>query len=197
MILITTSRRPSPRTRSLCNDLAWLLPDSFRINRGNASSDELLVLASVKGAKTLIVIDSKMGNPSAISLYSIGEEAGRSASIRFRVSQVRLQREVGKKTAKIRLFKRLVVRLREGRMETATFARVLARFLQGEFAQCVCAERSYDMPTNACLVLKVEEIEDEISLRFTDMDSIVEYGPQIKIRIRDISNLNLEGISHD
>ncbi|HLI46013.1 MAG TPA: hypothetical protein VKU94_02345 [Geobacterales bacterium] len=65
-LLITTSRRPSRRTRSFVRDLA-LLFNAERITRGKSSIDDLLS-ELVNGSK-LLVIDTKKGNPSRIRVY--------------------------------------------------------------------------------------------------------------------------------
>jgi U3 small nucleolar ribonucleoprotein protein IMP4 len=70
-ILVTTSRRPSPRTRSLIKDLVSLLPRSFKVNRGHFTMDELAAVALSKGCDRLVVVGERKGNPSIIRVYKV------------------------------------------------------------------------------------------------------------------------------
>jgi len=65
-ILITSSRRPSRRTRTFLKDLA-LLFNAYRFNRGKSSISDLL--SKLKDDEKLIIIDTKKGNPSRIRVY--------------------------------------------------------------------------------------------------------------------------------
>lgn len=69
--LITTSREPSPRTRSLVKDLAALSSGMVRATRGKQTFKELLARAFHLGAKTIIIVGEKRGNPSIIRIYDI------------------------------------------------------------------------------------------------------------------------------
>lgn len=67
--LCTTSREPSPRTRSLLKDLSALSSNLLRVTRGKMTYKELLFKAFSVGAKTLAIIGEKKGNPSIIRIY--------------------------------------------------------------------------------------------------------------------------------
>ncbi len=68
-ILITTSRRPTRRIRSLVKDLVAILPGAERITRGHLSLDELASEAYLRGADRVLIIYGKKGNPSLIKIY--------------------------------------------------------------------------------------------------------------------------------
>jgi len=69
--LLTTSREPSPRTRSLIKDLASLSANVIRANRGKMTVKELMAAAIARGAKTLAIVGEMRGNPSIIRIYDI------------------------------------------------------------------------------------------------------------------------------
>ena len=93
-IIFTTTRRPSPRTRSLLKDLVDTIPGAIRLTRGHASMEELWVEARSQGAQRVAVIASRRGNPSLIRFYSVaGSGLGHIASLR--INGVSLAREYG------------------------------------------------------------------------------------------------------
>lgn len=65
-LLITTSRRPSRRTRSFIKDLA-LIFGGIKFNRGKYSLEELI--SRLRDEDRLIVVDTKKGNPSRMRIY--------------------------------------------------------------------------------------------------------------------------------
>jgi len=71
LILITTSRRPIPITRTFCNQLSRVIPNSKRINRGTAGINDLIIKANEENADLVIIIDSSKGNPSRIRFLKI------------------------------------------------------------------------------------------------------------------------------
>ena len=71
MILITTSHRPSPRTRSFAKDLASVLPGARKVNRGHKTLVELALEAKYLKLDYVMVISEKEGNPRAINVYEV------------------------------------------------------------------------------------------------------------------------------
>ena len=61
MILISTSRRPSTRTRSFVKELLGVIPLSFQVTRGKKSIEELKDVAILKGCRRLMIVESKDG----------------------------------------------------------------------------------------------------------------------------------------
>jgi U3 small nucleolar ribonucleoprotein protein IMP4 len=98
LILVTTSRAPSPRTRSLVKDLLLVLPRSERLTRGHLTLDELAALARSRGARRVVIVGERRGNPSIIRVYTPTEppEPPRLVNIvTFKVAGVSLSRERG------------------------------------------------------------------------------------------------------
>lgn len=71
MFLVTTSRRPSRRTRSFLKDLVSILPDSRRLNRGKLSLRGLLAEAVVHNCKRIVIVNTFKGNPGSIDFYEV------------------------------------------------------------------------------------------------------------------------------
>lgn len=75
-MLITTSRKPSQRTRSFCQRLKKAMGYPY-INRGKMNTREILQKAREYNEPTIAIVSEKHGNPSRITFYNkIGEEIG-------------------------------------------------------------------------------------------------------------------------
>ncbi|MEM1639322.1 MAG: ribosomal biogenesis protein [Desulfurococcaceae archaeon] len=74
MILVTTSRRPSPKSRSFIKDLVSIIPYAQKINRGHKSLVELAFEARKLGYRYILIVSDRRGNPSKISIYEVREE---------------------------------------------------------------------------------------------------------------------------
>jgi U3 small nucleolar ribonucleoprotein protein IMP4 len=70
-ILFTTSRAPSPRTRSLVKELASLVPGGARLTRGHLTLDGIAAIARVRGADRVTIVGERRGNPSIIRVYKV------------------------------------------------------------------------------------------------------------------------------
>lgn len=71
MMLISTSRRPSTRTRSFVKELLGVIPLSFQVTRGKKPIEELKDIAILKGCRRLMIVESKDGNPSTLSFMYV------------------------------------------------------------------------------------------------------------------------------
>lgn len=92
-LIITTSRKPSKRTRSFVKDLSLALPHSVRVNRGKATYTELAIRAISLGAYGVLIVLERNGNPSSL-LYA--EPRGANLEILFllKLCGVTLMREL-------------------------------------------------------------------------------------------------------
>lgn len=68
-MLISTSRKPSQKTRKFCKNLAHAT-DSISVNRGKMNMRELLLKTIEVDEYNLAVVNEIKGNPSRISFYS-------------------------------------------------------------------------------------------------------------------------------
>ena len=67
-MLITTSRKPSTKTRQLCKALSRVFSAEC-INRGKMSMRDVFLKTSSKGYETTLIINDSQGNPSKITFY--------------------------------------------------------------------------------------------------------------------------------
>lgn len=67
-MLITTSRKPSGRTRSFCQSLSHALNAKYA-NRGKMSFRDVLVKAASSGFQKIAIVSQIKGNPSRIEIY--------------------------------------------------------------------------------------------------------------------------------
>lgn len=68
-VLITSSRRPTPKVRTFLNDLSSVVPSSVRTNRGKASLSDLTRTMRLEEIERLIVVEKRRGNPGSLELY--------------------------------------------------------------------------------------------------------------------------------
>ena len=68
-MLISTSRKPSQKTRKFCKTLARVT-DSTSVNRGKMNMRELLLKALEVDEINLAIVNEIKGNPSKITFYS-------------------------------------------------------------------------------------------------------------------------------
>jgi U3 small nucleolar ribonucleoprotein protein IMP4 len=71
-MLITTSRKPSQRTRTFCRSLERVLKVRC-VNRGKMNIREVFLKAKEMGYQRVAIISEKNGNPSVIDVYRESE----------------------------------------------------------------------------------------------------------------------------
>ena len=96
-VIVTTSRRPNNRVRSLVKELCLTLPKAVKLNRGHLSMGELAREAMILGAERVLIVSSRKGNPGIIRIYSVEpKEALLRNIVSFKVKGVSLAREAGR-----------------------------------------------------------------------------------------------------
>ena len=93
-ILITTSRNPSRRTRTLIKDLSVVFPNASRVPRGTKNIYELAVAALEVSATLLLIISTRKGNPWKISFYRVTEETYFQLPLELSLIGVKLRYEI-------------------------------------------------------------------------------------------------------
>ena len=94
-IIITTSRRPSPRTRSLVKDLVGIIPGALSLTRGHLTYQELSIEAATLGADRVVILGEKRGNPSIIRIYRPSPPNDLENIVTIIIKGVKLSREAG------------------------------------------------------------------------------------------------------
>jgi len=96
-ILLTTSLRPSQRTRTFCNDLAACCAAFSTFTRGKASLSYLFEYARSIGSAKLWIVHSRFGGPSLIECYAAFKTKPLAS---FLIKRVQLYRELTVKSPK-------------------------------------------------------------------------------------------------
>ncbi len=94
MILITSSRKPSRRTRSLMRDLSHVIPRALRINRGKSSLWDLAQTAISRGMGRILVVWERKGNPRSFVFYRASLAGVIPVRRAIYFNSVRLRREI-------------------------------------------------------------------------------------------------------
>jgi len=93
-ILITTSRKPSPRLRSFVKDLTSVIPNTLKLNRGKKTLEDLLYDAIELNADRLIIVGEKKGNPGSIKVYLVNRDEEKLRELAYySIKGVKLSRE--------------------------------------------------------------------------------------------------------
>lgn len=128
MLLLTTSRRPTPRIRTFCRDLACSIPNVVRINRGKLSLDGIVEKTLELNANQVIIVDRWKGGPGKIELFKIGQEGLVPVPPIMYVSSIKLRREFDRaKTKPVRSL--IITTSSENSNEIIRIARSLSNFL--------------------------------------------------------------------
>jgi rRNA maturation protein Rpf1 len=90
--LLSSSRKPCARTRTLLKDLTRLLPQSAIANRGKMSVEDLAETARGAGLNRVIIVCDSHGNPGEIRFVRVEEDEWAWLA-RWRVRGVKLARE--------------------------------------------------------------------------------------------------------
>lgn len=98
-MLITTSRKPSSRTRSFCQDLSHVLNAKY-VNRGKMSFREVLLKSATLGFQETAVVSQIKGNPSKIEIYN--EKGDLLLFLKITVSLLNLKGKINSDAISIR-----------------------------------------------------------------------------------------------
>jgi len=94
MMLITTSHRPTRRTRSFGHDLERVFPNSTYVTRGKKTIQNLLMEAYDRGYERLLIINVWKGNPLKMTFIKVSpDDWGYLGYLYLR--GIKLQREMG------------------------------------------------------------------------------------------------------
>lgn len=173
--MLTTSRRPTRRIRTFCNDLERSIPNTLRVNRGKMSLQELAAHTVGRGQDRIIIVDRWKGGVGSIGLYRIGQ--GRLVQVRpqIYVGGMKLQRELGERAKKVGS---LVIARNpdEPSPEVSRLSEALSDFLSVPIMNIDEASLNYEA------VMQVYRGKPEsLNLSFFLLPSMVEIGPHITI----------------
>ncbi|WP_456366088.1 ribosomal biogenesis protein [Thermococcus sp.] len=134
MMLITTSHRPTRRTRSLGHDLERVFPNSLYLTRGKKTVKDLLMEAYDMNYERILVVNVWKGNPLKLTFIKVDPENWGYLGHLY-LHGIKLQREMGFRNLRpIREEMPLVVTTakRTG-VDHLAFARAFAELTGGTF----------------------------------------------------------------
>lgn len=172
-ILITTSRRPSRRTRSFLKELTSVLPASVRVSRGKMTLRDLQALMLSLKAMGAIIVYERRGNPSALAYY---EDTGRGLRrvLLVKLGSVKLRRELND-TQKPMNVSHVLIRYDETLRD---FINAFVRMLN---AKVYTEGEVEESPVDAVEVLLTHGEGQRILVRFICTGSNRVCGPQLTI----------------
>lgn len=174
LILITTSRKPTQRIRSLCHDLERVVPNAIHISRGKLSLSETIEKALEKEADRIIVVERWKGGPGRIRFYQTASDAATSFPLLI-LGGVKTQIDFGKRR---RLSKNLVLTVTKNpSKEIEELAQFLSTFLK---VPCL-KERKLEGKFKAVIHLSTIH-EEETRIQFISLPTLKEVGPRLSIR---------------
>jgi len=174
VILLTTSREPTRKIRTLCQDFARSIPNIIRINRGKLNLDGIAEKALELDADRVVVIDRWKGGPGKINLFRIEPTGLTPVPPLMYVAGVRLQREFEAKTKSIRS---LAVTTAPGiSPEVMKIAGHLSNFLNFPMLSINEVALKYQASMHIS-----RNSSDQTQITFMLLPEMVEMGPRITI----------------
>ena len=174
MILLTTSRKPTRRIRTLCHDFAHSVPNIVRINRGKLNLDGIAERAVELNADRIVVIDRWKGGPGKIKLFRMEPTSLFSVPPLMYVAGVRLRREFEAKTKHVRSL--VVTTERENPPETVRIAERLSDFFNLPRLSIDEAAAKYQASMHVSL-----DGSRRNQITFMFLPQMVEIGPRITL----------------
>jgi len=174
VILLTTSRRPTSRVRTLCHDLARSIPNVVRINRGKLSLDGIAERALELNADRVIVVDRWKGGPGKIELFRVESAGLTPVPPLMYVAGIKLQREFEAGTKVLRSM--AVTTAPENPSEVTKIAENLSNFLNFPIFSIDEAASKFQASMHVSY-----NASGRIQITFMLLPQMVEIGPRITI----------------
>lgn len=187
MMLITTSHRPTRRTRSFGHDLEKVFPNALYLTRGKKTLQDLLMEAYDRGYERLLIINVWKGNPLKMTFIKVSPTDWGYLGYLY-LHGIKLQREIGFRNIRpIREEMPFIVTMakRVG-IDHVAFAQVFAELTGGKFVPRGDRSLQTIADKNSTDVLSVVERHPRgMALNFYRFDISREQavGPLISLKI--------------
>ncbi len=186
-MLITTSHRPTRRTRSFGHDLEKVFPNALYLTRGKKTLQDLLMEAYDRGYERLLIINVWKGNPLKMTFIKVSPTDWGYLGYLY-LHGIKLQREIGFRNIRpIREEMPFIVTMakRVG-IDHVAFAQVFAELTGGKFVPRGDRSLQTIADKNSTDVLSVVERHPRgMALNFYRFDISREQavGPLISVKI--------------
>ncbi|RLE66869.1 MAG: hypothetical protein DRJ38_00530 [Thermoprotei archaeon] len=135
-IIVTTTRHVNPRVRSLANDLAHVLPDALRINRGKNNISDLAEIARAYNARVVLIVGKGLqGNPGRLVFLTVMEYRYSFYPLIISLTGVKLARELNIRPSSVPLESFSVATLKNFSDATKELALALSEALQVNYTE--------------------------------------------------------------
>jgi rRNA maturation protein Rpf1 len=173
-VLLTTSREPTDKIRTFCNDIAHSIPNVIRVNRGKLSLDGAAEKALELHADRMIIIDRWKEGFANIRFFRIGNSGLTPFPPQINIASVRLRREF---EAKIKPIKSLAMTVA---FENSSVSKRLAQSIGNFFNLPVFAGRGIVSNFSAAMRIS-SEASDRFQITFILLPTLIEVGPRINV----------------
>ncbi|NHK32468.1 MAG: hypothetical protein FK730_14030 [Asgard group archaeon] len=175
--VITTSRKPSQRTRSFIRDMVRVIPWSFHFTRGSCSLNDLAEEMMILGINRLIIINEKKGNPSLVKFFKLDKEKLAERDYRVRLRGISLARELKRGRSKFTSESKLKVINKS----QSDFGEQLYTMLSIFFNFERMRELPNDETMKGIAINFSDSIEKMITLDFQQIETKEMIGPRITV----------------
>ncbi len=174
--LLTTSRRPTQRVRSFCNDIVHISPKTFiKQNRGKRNLAELAVEVYEKNLDGMILVSTSKGNPGKIDFYTIVGGGKLRRLLAVIIGGVKLLREMPYNAPRVPS-RELYVTYVEPQRELSTLATALSKALKAPLVDLTA------LPDNGAIIRIEPSKRFLAALSIRDLESQLPCGPLINVK---------------
>ena len=172
-MLLTTSREPSDKIRTFCNDIAHSIPNVIRVNRGKLSLDGVAEKAIEIHADHIVIIDRSKKRFANIRFFLTSVSGLVSFPPLINISSVRLRREFEVRTKPI---KSLAITVPS---ENYSVVRMLVHSI-GDFFGIPIVSQDEFSSFSAAMRISSSGL-GRFQITFVLLPSLVEIGPRIEV----------------
>ena len=173
-MLVTTSREPTDKIRTLCNDIAHAIPNVIRVNRGKLSLDGVAEKALELNADRVVIVDRWREGFAVIRFYRIKAYDLTPSPPVIYIANVRFRRDFETRAKRV---KSLAITMSS---EISSEAERLAKSI-GEFFEIpVFAGEDKVSGFSAAMHIS-SNAPNKVQMTFVLVPTLVETGPRISI----------------
>jgi len=173
-VLVTTSREPTDKIRTLCNDIAHSIPNVIRVNRGKLSLDGVAEKALELHADHIVIIDHWKDGFANIRFFRTSISGLTPFPPLINIASARLRREFEARTKPIKSLAILMP------SENSLAVKRLVQSLGDFFNLPVFVGK--DIVSNFAAVMRISSTtSDRFQITFVLLPSSIEIGPRINV----------------
>ena len=173
-ILLTTSRNPTPKIRTFCNDIARVIPNIVRVNRGKMSTNDLAEKALETNADRAVIVDRWERGIGKIEFFQLSSEGLASVPPILFIVDVRLQREIAQ--TRLKPIHSLAMIQPTPTSNSVQLADALAEF----FNVPTLSEKEATSNHQAAIHIS-RNAKERVQVTFTQLPNMVEVGPRMTL----------------